>query len=242
MDWKYLRLHLVAGTVEPITHVKPVAGRPGRIPRSDWGTLVATFDGGFKTMHGRFGMMIGGEVLLPPRESSCTVAMYNDGHVQVAPWRTLKSTEHDMQAYRQAPPCLVEDGTLNDALSSHNVAEWGNAVNGATVIRRSAIGIDATGKILLFGLGDSMTILTLAQAMAAAGAAYAAQLDVNYPLVRFLVYTPRPAGQPPSSTPLIPKLVYRNGEYLTQPSTRDFFYITLAPAQLPAQNDATPKP
>jgi hypothetical protein len=235
MDWRQLRLHLVAGTVEPKSHVKPAAGRPGKIPHSDWPNLVASFDGGFKTIHGQFGMMLNNDVFLPPRDSSCTVAIYKDGHVEIGPWPTLRSSQADMVGYRQTPPCLVENGELNEALWSRNVAEWGNAVDGTTVIRRSALGVDATGTILLFGLGESMTNVTLAKAMAAAGAVRAAQLDVNYPFVRFLVYTPRPYGQLPRPTPLIAKLVYRNAEYLTEPSTRDFFYITLASADAQAQ-------
>jgi hypothetical protein len=226
LDWRYLRLHLVAGTIEPRSPVQPASGRPGTIPRAACPELVATFDGGFKTMHGHFGMMLRGDVYLPPRDSSCTVAIYRDGRVGIGPWPMVRPTEADMVAYRQTPPCLVEDGISNAALGSENVAEWGNAVDGATVIRRSALGIDATGRILFFGLGESMAAITLARAMAAAGAVRAAQLDVNDPLVRFLVYSTRPFEQPPLPTPLVPKLLFRKAEYLTEPSTRDFFYVT----------------
>ncbi len=53
-----------------------------------------------------------------------------------------------MAAYRQTPPCLVEKGELHSALYDSN-RDWGATVSGETVIRRSALGVDATGQAAL---------------------------------------------------------------------------------------------
>jgi hypothetical protein len=206
----------------------PPAERPGLVPRDRFGDLVAAFNGGFKAEHGHYGMMLGGRTFLAPRDTSCTVALYQDGSLRIRTWTTLAETAATMTGFRQAPPCLVEQGDVNDALQARDDARgWGAAVSGATTIRRSALGLDREGKTLFYGLGESVTAGTLARAMKAAGAHDAMQLDVNAAYPRFVLYGKPQAGELPTvRTGLIPDIAYSRHEYVDKPEGRDFFYVT----------------
>jgi Phosphodiester glycosidase len=231
LDLQRLSLHAVAGTLEPQSSSVPKSERPGLIPTEDLDLLVVGFNGGFKAEHGHYGMMVGGRTFLPPRKTSCTVALYPSGDVRIRTFDALADSVGAMSAYRQTPPCLVEEGNINDALLEADDAKgWGVSVSGQTVIRRSAVGLDATGKTLFYGVGESVTAGTLARAMKAAGAANAAQLDVNEAYPRFVFYAPAPHGVTPRVTSaLIPDIHFSRSEYVGKPELRDFFYVTRKP-------------
>jgi hypothetical protein len=226
IDLRRVELRMKAGTQEPISDALPRTKRTGLVDASDLPRLLAAWDGGFKTMHGHFGMMTDGALLLPPLPGSCTAALYANNVVRIGTWTTLASTEPAMLGFRQTPPCLVENGAVNPAVDAAHGIEWGAAVDGATIIRRSAMGIDAQGETLFVGLGERVSTRALADGMQAAGAAAAAQMDVNYAYVRFLLYGDPSArhGARPTASPLIPLLLYSPTEYVTQASPRDFFY------------------
>lgn len=226
MDLRRTTLHLVAGTSEPQGNV-PQERRPGLVPKEAAADLLAAFNGGFKAMHGHYGMMLDGDTFVIPRDIACTVGLYRDGSIKIGTWRGLKTDEPQMQGYRQTPPCLVEDGKTNSALDLEYSKNWGATVSGETVIRRSAIGIDRSGTTLFYGFGEAVTAQALARAMQAIGSDDAAQLDVNYSYPRFLLYEAGAAGQAPHvESALIPGIKYTKGEYVTESAPRDFFYVT----------------
>lgn len=229
MDLSRLALHMVPGTVEPATDAEiPARARPGIVPGAALGELVAAFNGGFKAEHGHYGMMVDGRTFLPARASSCTVAIYKDGSVRVAGWPALREGEADMAGYRQTPPCLVEDGQINEKLAvKDDAAGWGVAVGTTTAIRRSALGLDKARKTLFYAIGDSVTAGTLARAMKAAGADEAAQLDVNASFPRFLTYAKKsPDSAPRVASSLVSDSPYVKAEYVGFHEERDFFYVT----------------
>lgn len=228
IDFRRLDLHLVAGTAEPQSQRVPRERRPGRIPDPHVDDLVAAFNGGFKAMHGHYGMRIGDDAFLPPRDIACTIGFLRDGSMRIGTWTALAPIDPQMVAYRQTPPCLVENGAVHTALGEWGEynRNWGAAVGGETIIRRSAIGITKDGRTLFYALGEAVTARALAHAMLAAGADSAAQLDVNYSYPRFLVYQrPGPAARPRATTSLIPGIKFAAWEYLDEPSHRDFFYL-----------------
>lgn len=226
IDRRRVDLHLVAGRTEPFSNTIPIERRPGVVPESDRGDLVAAFNGGFKAIHGHWGMMLAGETYVVPRDVGCTVAMMKDGAVRIGTWKDLKASEGEMSWYRQTPPCLVENDATHPALEVEYAKGWGATVSGETVIRRSALGVDATGRFLIFGLGDALTAQSLARAMKQAGARDAAQLDVNYAYPRFLVYERAPGEPPKAKSAIIPDIKFRPAEYVGEPALRDFFYLT----------------
>jgi hypothetical protein len=225
MDLTRINLQLVAGTTEPLSEKVSLAERPGVIPAADHADLIAVFNGGFKALHGQYSMMLGGKIFLPPRDIACTVSLYRDGSIRIRTWPVVSSTQSDMVAYRQTPPCLVEQDVLNTKLTE-STKNWGATVSGETVIRRSSIGIDASGKILFYALGEAVTAQSLAAAMKAVGAQDAAQLDVNYAYPRFLFFDHPPAAERRAVMSLVPHVDYRSLDYVKEPSPRDFFYIT----------------
>jgi hypothetical protein len=228
IDLKRVDLHLVPGTQEPASDKVPAEHRPGIIPKEAFGDLIAAFNGGFKAIHGHYGMMIDGETFLPPRDIGCTVSLYKDGALRIRSWPAVKETEATMAAYRQTPPCLVEEGKVNNALEATEYnRNWGATVSGETVIRRSSIGVDKTGRVLFYGLGEAVTAQALARGMRAVGAENAAQLDVNYSYPRFLFFTKVESGETPKvDSALIPGIKYQKTEYTGGTEVRDFFYLT----------------
>ena len=65
----------------------------------------------------------------------------------------------------------------------------------------------------------------------AAGANDVAQLDVNHSFPRFMFFDKKQgaAADDLVATGLIPGFTFRQGDYVKNPSFRDFFYITRKP-------------
>lgn len=225
MDATRLRLHVVAGTREPVSAVR--VPRPGLISSSDRASLVAAFNGGFKAMHGQHGMMVDGQMLLAPQPEADTIALYRDGTVRIAPWSSISDTLPLMQAFRQTPAYLAMNGQINPDLQNEQLVGWGKSVSGKVAIWRSALGIGADGRTLYYAAGESLTAQTLAQALVAAGASDVAELDVNWSFERFMTYAPYQTRL--TEQVLLDAMVYEPGMYVSRPAPRDFFYVTLKP-------------
>ena len=227
IDLRRVDVRLIAGTDEPLSKTVPKEKRPGLIPAEDQGDLIAVMNGGFMAKHGGYGMRIGGDVFLPPKDDACTIALSKDGAMRIGTWTELAANDANVAAYRQTPPCLVEKGAVNAALEgSDKPRRWGLAENGDVEVRRSSLGLDATGKTLFYGLGEWVSPKLLADAMKAAGAVNAAQTDINWSYTRFLLYRrPRPDAPPEVASTLIPKIKHATGEYVQKPANRDFFYL-----------------
>jgi hypothetical protein len=223
IDLTRVSLNVVAGTDEPASETVTYKQRPGRVPLGDHARLLATFNGGWQAVHGHFGMMVDGLELLPPKEKCCTVALLKDGSLRIAQWPELSGAIDSIQSYRQTPPCLRTQGSHHELLKDSSKS-WGAAVDGSTVIRRSAIGLNKARTILYYGVGDSLTGLTLAEAMGYAGAEDAAELDVNWAFPRFLTYEHKKA-QPTVKESLI-QASFKPNEYVGISWYRDFFYLT----------------
>ncbi len=226
LDLSKLSVHAVAGSIEPKSpDATPSSARPGIVPAADRGELVAAFNGGFKAEHGQFGMMADGDVLLPPKPLSCTVAAKADGTLEIAPWSKLAPEASDFVWWRQTPGCMLENGVLHPGLRSPDTKNWGATIDGDTVIRRSAVGLDRDGKTLFVGISNSTTARTMALGMQQAGAVTVAQLDVNFSFPRFVVYEEGNQGKL-NALGAVKGFLYEPDEYVGHSSTRDFFYVT----------------
>jgi hypothetical protein len=227
IDLRRVALRLAAGTDEPVSKSVPAERRPGLVPAADLPSLIAVFNGGFLTQHGQWGMMVEGDTFLPPRDEGCTVALMDDGAVRIGTWKTLAPLAGRMRAHRQTPPCLVESDKPHASLPNEDTARlWGAAVGGDREIRRTALGLDASGKTLFFAMGEWVWARDLAAALRAAGAADVAELDINWSYTRFLLYDrPAPPSPPEVVSTLIPKVEYTRGSYVQKPAPRDFFYL-----------------
>jgi hypothetical protein len=214
----------VAGAKEPESKSAPESLRKGMVPHADHPRLLAAFNGGFMAKHGRFGAMLDGTVFVPPREGACTVGITKTHSVKIAPWEELSSTAAELASWRQTPSCLVHRGEPHASVKGEP-KKWGLSAEGKYEIRRTALGIDASGRVLTFGMGEWVEPKELALAMQLAGAATAAQLDINWSYTRFNFYTKNDSGQLEVRSTLVPKLVHTKKSYVAEIAHRDFFYV-----------------
>jgi len=227
-----VRLYAVAGTVEPqaTTQAGRDYERRGLVPVDRRSALLAAFNGGFMTKHGQHGMHVDGVTLVPAKPHLCTILALEDGRLEVGSWRHLaelaEGAERDSNLvfWRQAAPCMYEGGQLNPALRDENVRNWGATIDGDVVIRRSALGLDSSRATLFVGISNDTTARAIAEAMHHAGASDVAQLDVNWSYPKFLLF-PRDSDGRRRALGLFEGFVFRPDEYVTRPSTRDFFYL-----------------
>jgi hypothetical protein len=234
MDIRRIDLHLVPGTKEPIATEEAAltVARPGVIPEHDHSTVLAAFNGGFKTEHGKYGMRVGDVTYIAPRNDVCALALYKDDSMRVGSWANLAASEPDMAFWRQTPACMYEGGELHPNLRAGAEKKWGSTLDGETVIRRSAIGVDAEGTTLYMAISNHTTALAIADGMHHAGAASIAQLDVNFSYPKFVLYETKTAPDAVDATPvrqavaLADGFEYSSDEFIRQPARRDFFYIT----------------
>ena len=227
LDLRRVRLHLVAGTVEPQATLPEAAAlaRPGRIPDESHAGVLAAFNGGFKTEHGHYGMFVDGVTLVPPRDESCTVALLDDGSLHIATWSRLRESAAHAVWWRQTPSCMYEDGAINPRLAGGLVRKWGSTLDGETVVRRSAIGVDATGTTLFVGISNDTTAPVLARGMRHVGAEDIAQLDINFSYPKFVTFLEAPDSKLRRAVPLATGFDHSENDYIRKPSYRDFFYV-----------------
>lgn len=228
IDLRRAELFAVAGHHEPKSFEKEGMKykRPALIAKEHHEGLLAAFNGGFMTEHGWYGMKVDGVTLVKPRDTACTVAMYDDGTLEIATYKTIADKEPRMKWYRQAPGCMYEDDKLHPGLAAPDSRAWGATLDGETVIRRSAIGLDASGKVLLVGISNHTTARAIADGMHHAGAIDVAQLDVNWSYPKFVLFEPGEAGPDLMAVPLAPGFEFSQDEYIRKRAIRDFFYLS----------------
>src|SRR5690606_5710474 len=231
IDLRHVRVDYSPGT-EDATELESRGGVAppkdmliGLVPENQQASLLAVFNGGFKPRHGRWGMRAHGITLLPAREEGCTVAVDRRGVVDVSAGQKAAPSAEQLWAFRQTPPCLVSDGALHPFLEQHDERAWGGFDPKRKTRRRSALGVDATGRVLLYGIGEEMGPRVLAQGMRYAGAVNAAQLDINWSWTRFLAFGQAGGGALEVTSTLIPEMVHQQRGYVDKPAARDFFYL-----------------
>ena len=233
IDLRRLTVNPCLGTREPAPNVEPPPKlkRPGVIPEQVQSRVMAAFNGGFMTEHGRYGMMLDGQTIVKPHGRACTIAMYKSGKLGIAAWESVENSVSEMTWYRQTPNCMVEEGKLHPALAGGRERHWGATLDGDTVIRRSAIGLDASGTTLYVSISNHTTAKVVAEGMLHAGAVSVAQLDVNWSYPKFVLFSSPAPGEPLQAVALAEGFEFRSGEYLRDRSLRDFFYLSLAEAE-----------
>ncbi len=216
------RLHLDAGTREPVEGVTPV--ERAQVPVADRTALVATFNGGFKTADARGGWYADGHALVPLVDGAACVVIHRDGSAVVGQWGRDVSMTPEVAAVRQNLALIVDSGRPVAGLSSNAHGRWGNAKNQYQYTWRSGLGQTAAGD-LVYVAGDKLTLVGLAQALARAGAARGMQLDIHTPSVSFNAFDG--AAHLPST--LLPAMTQPARRYLAA-DQRDFFHVTTLPA------------
>jgi hypothetical protein len=182
MDMRQLELDMEAGVEDP----KPMTGPPGsgRLPRDPkiYTRVAAAFNGGFKTEHGNYGMMVKRRVLLPPQPGAAAVLVLKDGRVGMGSWGTAKDlsgfegvADADILSFRQNLDPLLDQGKVNPM----GRALWGFTLPGTSMqTERSGICVSPAGH-MYYVWGDDVSANTLGKAMKMAGCSYGMHLDMN---------------------------------------------------------------
>lgn len=228
IDLSKLQLHMEPGFLEPSHTAETQKAIPnlGSMPAQDQQNLIAAFNGGFKAINGKYGMMVNGVTLLPPVANIATLGIYKDGHVQIGSWGQTIDSSPDLIAYRQNCPLILQDGNLNPEVTIDDRLIWGQTIGNNEVTWRTGVGITQDGKYLIYAVGNATTVDLLAQALQQAGAFNAMQLDINRHYSHFVIY--EPTGKPNNpliATQLLDQMESDPTIYLV-PHSRDFFYLT----------------
>jgi hypothetical protein len=224
LDTSLLELELVAGTDEPENPSIGKDKRPGIVAPPHLPRLVIATNGGYKARHGRHGMRVGGDVFVPAKAESCTIARLADDRIHVGSWAKVANSEATLKWFRQGPACLIEGGVLHpDLAHEYGRKKWGAAEDGKKDIRRSAYAL-GPGGALYFAIGEWTTADLLAAGLRAAGVTDAVQMDINWSFTRFVLYE-RPGPEPVATSPILEKLKFGPREYWQKASERDFFYL-----------------
>lgn len=234
MDMRQLELGMEAGVEDP----KPLSGPPGtgRLPRKPeiYKRTAAAFNGGFKTEHGSYGMMVERRVLLPAMPGGATIAALSGGRVQLGTWgkdsKTGGPNDLELVSFRQNIDPLLEDGVLNPTKRT----QWGFTLPETGMqTERSGVCMTAQGQ-LLYGWGDDVSADTLAKAMRLASCTYGMHLDMNPHHTGFsFINIDELKGKKYKSELLTSKMEISPERYIEY-APKDFFYLLL--------RDPTPPP
>ena len=229
MDLTQLQLNIMPGIKDPVPmgDIPETIPNQGTVPPSQWNVLVAAFNGGFKAIHGKYGMMVDNVTLIDPIDSIATVAVYKNGDVRIGVWGTDIIPSSDIIAYRQNCPPLIENGQITKYVDNPSRQLWG-MTQAADATWRTGLGITQDNRYLIYAVGNATTTPSLASALQAGGAYWAMQLDINSGYERFITYQPNNSGTglPLTPQPLLSEMKSDPSVYLT-PSDRDFFYMTV---------------
>ncbi|RLB64973.1 MAG: hypothetical protein DRI90_03275 [Deltaproteobacteria bacterium] len=225
VDLRQVELHFIEGAVEPKTHVAEARSYPRRslIPTEHHDVLLAAFNGGFRAVHGRWGLGIGDVTLIAPRKLGCTIGRRRDGALVIDHWEDLSNTDQ-LLWWRQGPPCMLRGGKRHGGLWDPDARGWGAAIGGDTVIRRSALGLNAARDVLYVAVSNFTTAQVLADGLSHIGAEDVVQLDVNWSYPKFILFPRDPSGQRVAKS-LFKGFDVGEGDYLRDSAPRDFFYL-----------------
>jgi hypothetical protein len=230
MDMRQLDLEMEAGNEDP----KPLTGPPGagRIPRDPavYTKIAAAFNGGFKTEHGAYGMMLRKRVLLPPQPGIATVIITKDGRYGLGSWGTNKDVggiqdveASDIVSFRQNLDPLVD----NDKVNPSGRAQWGFTLPGTTMqTERSGLCVTNAGH-LLYAWGDDVSATTLGKAMKMASCVYGMHLDMNPHHTGFIFTNISELKGRNYKSELLDKQMEIDTARYIEYAPKDFFYMTL---------------
>ncbi len=217
LDQSRLRLFFAPGTADP--------GGPwawgGQIAPEVRPDLVAAFNGGFQMKDVQGGYFLEGRTVKSLVPTEAAMVIYKDGHADVGLWGRDVSMTPEVVSVRQNLPLLVDGAT--PVAAAANPGSWGGSVAG-TATARSAVGVDANGGLIV---GQArVTPQGLANAMVAAGAVRAMQMDINPDWVSFALYEPNPDGSPAGRRVMG---TGGPGSLWLSPYSRDFFAAAIKP-------------
>ncbi len=218
-DQRYVHLTLHTGATDGGT----VGWTYGdQITRSEIHHVVAGFNGGFRLTYGDVGFESGGHVAVALKSGLASIVTYTDGTTNIGAWHDgVPTSRKTVFSVLQNQRLLVDRGKPAATVSNCIFACWGATIQSLVLVARSGLGITASGQ-LVWAAGEQLSPATLANALVAAGAVRAIELDINPDWVAGYLYVHHATG--PVAQPVVPGQIGINGQLLA-PDSRDFFTI-----------------
>ena len=123
----------------------------------------------------------------------------------------------------------MDGGKPVAGLANNTFQRWGATLGNKLYVWRSGVGVTANGALVYAG-GPDLSIYTLADVLARAGAVRAMELDINTDWVDYFYFNPA-SGQPATpanGSKLLSKMADSTARYF-QPSSRDFIAMFADP-------------
>jgi hypothetical protein len=221
IDTKVVRAVLVPGTQQPGA---ALGAWHSEVPPSRRRDLVAAFNSGFKMVDARGGYYENGRTVVPLVDGAASVVVFKDGTATVAKWGRDVRMGSDVAAVRQNLALIVDHGSPVRALANASLRQWGRTVGNQLYVWRSGLGVTANGA-LVYVAGPGLSVTSLADVLARAGAVRAMELDINTDWTTFNIFSraPRSPGGL-YATKLLPGM-YRPATRYLVPDERDFFAL-----------------
>ncbi len=217
MDPHLLRFALHPGYTEP----GPIPGVSTQIPSSELGSVLATFNAGFRMQDANGGYWQNGHVARRLRSGAASMVFTKAGGLDVRAWPG-GAPGRGVSAVRQNLQLLIDDGRLSPLVANPSTQVWGKTVGNAAYVWRSGVGVRADGSVVV-AVGPAMSVRTLANVLLDAGAVRAMELDINKDWTNYLTYG-HPSARKAVPHKLIATMVPNPYRYL-QPSSRDFVAV-----------------
>jgi hypothetical protein len=221
MDPRLVRFELHPGLSEPGGSWNV----PSEIPIADRLNLVAAFNSGFRMRDARGGFSLDGVTARPLVDGAASFVIDKDGSATVGSWGRDVQMGPNVVAVRQNLQLIVDGGQLVPGLSDNLNGAWGQTLGQKVLVWRSAVCVDAHGGVI-FGYGNGLGALSLAELMQRAGCQRAMELDINSSWTTFNFYAPVEAGNPASvlGTKMLADQRKPGDRYLA-PDARDFIAV-----------------
>jgi len=219
MDPATVRFMVIAGTRQPGGGTGPAGAQ---VPVDLQGQLLAAFNSGYKMRDTPGGALVEGHTVGTLQDGIASFVVHTDGSATVAMWGRDAQLGPDVTEVRQNLHLIIDGGVVVPGLR-HNVGGLWGGIRSTLPTWRSAVGVDAQGH-LLYASGNQLTLDVLAEALHAAGAVRAMELDIHKKMVVFNLFT-HPGGQAaPVGHRLSPDMPTPANRYLV-PDQRDFVAV-----------------
>lgn len=187
--------------------------------------LVAAFNSGFRLQDSRGGYYAEGKMVQPLVDGVASLVIYRDGTATVGQWGRDVSFGPAVSAVRQNLSLIVDHGRLVAGLGQDDTRRWGATLGNKILVWRSGLGVTADGALVYAG-GQGLSVGSLAEVLARAGAVRAMELDINTDWVNFFSFDPAPgaAASPANGAKLVSDMVRPTSRYF-EPSERDFIVM-----------------
>jgi hypothetical protein len=184
--------------------------------------VLAAFNGGFKLTYTNVGFVSGGHVAVALKPGLASIVTYTDGTSNIGTWNNgVPSTRKTVFSVLQNQRLLVDRGTASSTVTNCVIACWGGTIQDLVVVARAGLGITQSGQ-LVWAAGEQLSPAALADALIAAGAVRAIELDINPYWVAGYLYVHHPSG--PTAVPVVPGQRGIAGQLLA-PDSRDFLAV-----------------